>query len=118
MEDPLLSLALWRLLAHAVVPILIAASTSPEGSNSFRVGLSIFASAVIELFSQVGVDLSQLVTDPGMIDMDEAGVATGLGVGGQQVAYKVVDSVLPDHLKLNELVLPAIGIGGGEDMDQ
>lgn len=108
MTDPLLDASLWRVLIHAIVPIILAASTNPgDSKNGLRFRLSVAASFIIEGASQIGVDINSVAD----MDLTELIRHAFIGLVGQQTAYEVADKALiPDGLKLNEL----IGVGRTE----
>lgn len=108
MTDALYDIAIWRYLAHAVVPVIVAASVAPEGSAAWRVTLSAMAAAIIEAAGQVGVDISSL-GEAGAVDLDHLLKGTAVGFGGQFVAYKGIDGALGER-DLNDVVLPKLGV--------
>lgn len=113
--DPLLCPELWRILAHAAVPLVIAASVRPEGANQLRVWISIAAAFIIQLLDQFGLDLNT-ITDAGF---EPAHFLQGL-VGGflaHMGVYKAIDGALPDGVKLNELILPNSGLSEEDYID-
>lgn len=110
--DPLFDFTLWRLLAHAVVPILIAAGVAPEGSARWRITLSVVAAWIIETAAQVGVDLDSLLG--GNVDMTEQVKGTAAGLGSQYVAYKSLDAAVGEDRSLNEIILPRGGVGSDQ----